>query len=397
MSLQVFATRIVPDLTATRNGLFKAIVPIGSIVKVLIVNGAVNGAGVTSFDIKLDGVSIAQVIQIAAGARTALTAIQKGTVLTTEAQEMSVDLTAVPAGGLHGPIWIQVVIDDSLTAAKWVDDLYFGATNVHATGGEIAAGVASFNAAQSPLALRIAALTLADTVFNSAAHTSLAHDESTYVYDLYKAILGPDRGNDVPGHDSWYVQFISQGGFHTRTTMREAFVYSTESINNRLNQLFAGSMPVGDAKYLNGVKMKDAAAPTNNQVWAYIAATSQYELVNRLCEVGVAIGDETTVITAGAAKLTFRMPFAMKLTSVRLSVNTASSAGLVTVDLKEAGATVFSTLLSIDAGEKTSVTAAAPAVISDPNLADDAEMTVDITVAGTGAKGPKIWLIGTRA
>jgi hypothetical protein len=35
-------------------------------------------------------------------------------------------------------------------------------------------------------------------------------------------------------------------------------------------------------------------------------------------------------------------------------------------------------------------------VISDASLADDAEMTVDIDTAGTGAKGVKIYLIGTR-
>jgi hypothetical protein len=47
-------------------------------------------------------------------------------------------------------------------------------------------------------------------------------------------------------------------------------------------------------------------------------------------------------------------------------------------------------------GEKTSTTAATPAVISDSALADDAEITIDIDGAGTGAKGLKVYLIGTR-
>jgi hypothetical protein len=109
------------------------------------------------------------------------------------------------------------------------------------------------------------------------------------------------------------------------------------------------------------------------------------------------IGDETTTITTGTAKLTFRMPFAATLTGQRASLATASSSGIPTFDLNEAGVTVWSTKLTIDANEKTSTTAATAAVISDAALADDAEMTVDIDVAGTGAKGAKIWLYLTRA
>jgi len=110
----------------------------------------------------------------------------------------------------------------------------------------------------------------------------------------------------------------------------------------------------------------------------------------------IAVSDETTNLTTGTAKLTFRMPFAMTLTAVRSSLSTASSSGLVTVDIKESGTTILSTALSIDATEKTSTTAATAAVISDTALADDAEITVDITAAGTGAKGLKVTLIGTR-
>lgn len=111
--------------------------------------------------------------------------------------------------------------------------------------------------------------------------------------------------------------------------------------------------------------------------------------------IQVAVSDETTNLTTGTAKVTFRMPFAMTLTAVRSSLSTVSSSGLVTVDIKEGGATILSTALSIDATEKTSTTAATAAVISDSALANDAEITIDITAAGTGAKGLKVSLIGT--
>lgn len=116
--------------------------------------------------------------------------------------------------------------------------------------------------------------------------------------------------------------------------------------------------------------------------------------------VQVAVSDETTALTTGTAKITFRMPYAMTLTAVRASLSTAQTGsgggGILTVDINEAGSTILSTKLSIDNGEKTSTTAATAAVISDASLADDAEMTIDIDQIGDGtAKGLKVSLIGT--
>jgi len=114
--------------------------------------------------------------------------------------------------------------------------------------------------------------------------------------------------------------------------------------------------------------------------------------------IGVACSDETTEVTTGTAKATFRMPHAMTLTAVRASVTTAPTGSTIIIDINEAGSTILSTKLSIDASEKTSTTAASAAVISDTALADDAEITIDFdqvgsTIAGAGVK---VWLIGTR-
>lgn len=110
----------------------------------------------------------------------------------------------------------------------------------------------------------------------------------------------------------------------------------------------------------------------------------------------ISVTDETSVITTGTAKRTFRMPFALTVSSVRASLNTVSSSGLVTVDINEGGSSILSTKLTIDASEKTSITAATAPVISDSSLADDAEITIDIDGAGTGAIGLKVTIIGTR-
>lgn len=110
----------------------------------------------------------------------------------------------------------------------------------------------------------------------------------------------------------------------------------------------------------------------------------------------VVVGDETTELTTGAAKVTFRMPFALTLTAVRASLATASTSGNPTFDINESGASILGTKLSIDANERTSTTATTAATITDTALADDAEITIDIDIAGAGAAGAKVTLIGTR-
>jgi hypothetical protein len=116
-------------------------------------------------------------------------------------------------------------------------------------------------------------------------------------------------------------------------------------------------------------------------------------------ELVVAASDETTALTTGTAKITFRMPRAVTLTAVRASLTTAQASGSIfTVDINEGGTSILSTKLTIDNTEKTSTTAATPPVISDTALADDAEITIDIDQIGDGtSKGLKVMLIGNYA
>lgn len=138
----------------------------------------------------------------------------------------------------------------------------------------------------------------------------------------------------------------------------------------------------------------DTRTPSQKAIKTYVdnAVAKQPEVLQIACS------DESTAITTGTAKVTFRMPFAMTLSAARASVTTAPTGSTIIIDIKESGTTIFSTKLSIDASEKTSTTAASAAVISDTSLADDAEMTINFdqvgsTIAGTGVK---VTLIGTR-
>ena len=108
----------------------------------------------------------------------------------------------------------------------------------------------------------------------------------------------------------------------------------------------------------------------------------------------IAASDEDTSLTTGTNKVYFRMPYAGTLLAVRASVNTAPTGSTLIVDINEAGSTLLSTKLSIDASETTSTTAATAAVISDSALADDAEITIDIDQVGStvAGKGLKVYL-----
>jgi len=110
--------------------------------------------------------------------------------------------------------------------------------------------------------------------------------------------------------------------------------------------------------------------------------------------LAVAVGDETTTITTGSAKVTFRMPHAMTLSKIKGSLTAVSTATGLTVDVTHGGTSVFSTRMTFDANEGTTESAAAPSVLGVTALSDDAVMTINVDGAGGGAKGLKVYLIG---
>ncbi len=98
---------------------------------------------------------------------------------------------------------------------------------------------------------------------------------------------------------------------------------------------------------------------------------------------------------AAGTPVTFRMPGNVTLTSVRASLTSAATTGTLTVDIKVNGLSILSTLLTIDATEKTSVTATAPAVISTADIDDDDEVEIIVTDDADGtATGLKVYLVG---
>lgn len=167
--------------------------------------------------------------------------------------------------------------------------------------------------------------------------------------------------------------------------------YSANIQANDYTQKVYVDAKVADA-ITNGVT---DVAPSQNAVFDALALKADTSAIPPKV-VQLAASDETTAITTGTAKITFRMPYAMTLTAIRASLSTAQTSGSTfTVDVNEGGTTILSTKLTIDNTEKTSTTAATPPVISDASLSDDAEITIDVDQIGDGtAKGLKVTLIG---
>lgn len=120
----------------------------------------------------------------------------------------------------------------------------------------------------------------------------------------------------------------------------------------------------------------------------------------------IACSDETTALVAGTGLVTFRMPYAMRLTEVRASLTTAQSAGTtLKVDVNEGGTSILgASKLTFDNGQDSTGTAAQSGVtittlssIADATIANNAKITIDIDALGDGsAKGLKVSLIGHR-
>jgi hypothetical protein len=213
----------------------------------------------------------------------------------------------------------------------------------------------------------------------------------------YTATTLSAQASDNSFNDS-AAQFVAEGfavGMSVKVTG-----FTGNAANNiftgRITALTTGKMTIGGT---DGDVIVDDAAGESVTITAWESRRTTAQEVGPLTAIAIACSDETTALTTGTAKVTFRMPFAFNLAAVRSSVTTAPTGAALVVDINEAGSTILSTKLSIDATEKTSTTAATPAVISDATLADDAEITIDIdqigsTIAGAGLK---VYLIGRPA
>ena len=157
--------------------------------------------------------------------------------------------------------------------------------------------------------------------------------------------------------------FLNGGGSEIAYIKDDDIVITDPSTTTKRVRIDAGTVSASNTRVLN-MPDRDVHSNVFNEV------------------ILLACSDETTALTVGTGKVTFRCPFAFTITGVSASVTTAPVGSTIICDINEAGSTILSTKLSIDASEKTSTSAASAAVISDANIAADAEITVDIDQIG---------------
>jgi hypothetical protein len=111
----------------------------------------------------------------------------------------------------------------------------------------------------------------------------------------------------------------------------------------------------------------------------------------------IACSDEVSNLSTGTSKITFRSTSELSINEIRASVATAPVGSSIIIDVKQNGVSLFSSLLQIDAGSKTSVTSSSPPVLSTTILDDDAEITIDIIQVGasTPGTGLKVAILGS--
>jgi len=124
--------------------------------------------------------------------------------------------------------------------------------------------------------------------------------------------------------------------------------------------------------------------------------------VGNICFTLIDSATNTSVTSSIGGK--WYLPFNGVITDIFATVDTAGTTGTMTIDINKNGTSIFSTTLSIDSTETTSLTAATPYILNvgtgakQTNFIKGDYFTFDIdAVQTTPAKGLKIYINTYRA
>ena len=244
------------------------------------------------------------------------------------------------------------------------------------------------------------------STFTPSSHThtfaSLTSKPTTIsgygITDAFDGAYGSLSGRPTIPSGNQIIDWTANGAGTIHASNYTNTTYSKASFD--LDHLFTLVGATADTSENMGA-YTSTSVPANQTIRQNIEALS-----TRKENIIVACSDETSDLTTGTGKVTFRMPYAMQITEVRASLTTATASGIVTVDIHLNGTSIFASTdgnhqrITIDAGERTSTTAATAYNFvnsaSFVTFGDDAEVRVDLDAVGTEGtgKGLKVTLIG---
>lgn len=201
----------------------------------------------------------------------------------------------------------------------------------------------------------------------------------------------PDDGNGDPLRTSFDKSNTNDANLNAGLALSDANISSLQADASSLN---ASVSSLG----VRAGSIETSVASLSTRIGSVDTRIGSVDTAAKIESVIVALSDETTDVSAGSAKATFRAPFAMTLTDVRAHATLPTSGSKAQFDVNVAGTSVFSAALTMDAGELTSTTAESSFILASAAIADDDQIVIDVDSVGATAAGQgfKVTLIGTR-